>query len=431
LPTQLASGPRSEIWFAQNGDFRVPRGAMYLNFRSPLVGQSPVQAARAVLYTALLKDRVNEYTYPASLAGLNFSIYKHAQGISLRISGYNDKQARLLEDLIEVIRQPDFDRQRFADLRADMIRSLRNVSAQPPSRQAMNDLREALLYGEWGEEVLISALQQTALGDVEQYAQDFWQGVSVQALLYGNYHRDSVAALEKHLHRLLPAGPAAALPPLKVLDLAPGESLLYPVDIHHEDAVLAWYLQANGNSWEDRAAAAMTGQLVKSGFFQQLRTEQQLGYVVSAFSWPQLDVPGLVMLIQSPVADTAALAQAMDAFLQQLPEGLDAGQYARNQQALLNEVLRPDENMWQRAEYYWQSLARKQFDFDSREQLGRAVSALSYEQWLAYFAEHFIERRHSLQVAAPGARGALPGGAQRVVESAESLKDGHRVYLVE
>ena len=57
-----------------------------------------------------LKDHVNEFAYPALLAGLNFDFYKHAQGISLRISGYNDKQALLLEELLAVVAAPALTR---------------------------------------------------------------------------------------------------------------------------------------------------------------------------------------------------------------------------------------------------------------------------------------------------------------------------------
>ncbi len=433
IPSRRFESPRSEIWFAQDGEFRNPKGAMYINFRSPLVGNDPSQAASAVLYTAMLKDRVNEFTYPATLAGLNFSLYKHAQGISLRVSGYNDKQDILLQDITEVILSPDFDPQRFTDIRDDMLRSLRNTAALPPSRQVMGDLREALLYGEWGEEALIEVIEGMTLGDIENYAQAFWRSASAQALLYGNYAPDAIATLQERIAELLPAGEGTppALPPLRVLELAAGESLLYPVDIAHDDAVLAWYLQARDNTWEERAAMAMTGQLLESGFFQQLRTEQQLGYLVSAFYWPQLDVPGLVMLIQSPVADTAELAKAMDSFLRGVPASLDAELYQRNQRALLNEVLRPEENLWQRAEFYWQSLARKQYDFDSKQQLAAAIEDLDYAQWQAYFERLFLLERHSLQVAAPGKRGVLPPGSQRRVESATALKTGHRTYITD
>ena len=430
-PVLVLDEERKQIWYAQDEQFRLPRGATYINFRSPLVGQSAQQNASAVLYTALLKDQVNEYTYPALLAGLNFSLYKHAQGISLRISGYNDKQAVLLQELLQVMTSPNFDSQRFDNIRKDMIRALENSVAKRPSSQVLDDLRESLLYGEWGEEPVIAALRGMQVEDLNAYVVNFWGSANAEAMIYGNYSPDSVQALARKLDLVLPDGVAPDLQPLKVLKIAEGESLLYPVQVEHDDAVLAWYLQGAGNSWKDRAATALTVQIMKSGFFQQLRTEQQLGYIVSTFAWPQLDVPGLVMLIQSPVADAAALSDAMSAFLGDVPLAVDEEQFQRHRDALINEVLRPHKNLWEQAEFYWQSIAKKQYEFNGRQTMANAIKSLSREQWQAYFEEVFLNQQRSLQVAAPGARGQFPRGAGRSIESAVQLKSGHAVYDIE
>jgi insulysin len=430
-PVLVLDEERKQIWYAQDEQFRLPRGATYINFRSPLVGQSAQQNASAVLYTALLKDQVNEYTYPALLAGLNFSLYKHAQGISLRISGYNDKQAVLLQELLQVMASPNFDSQRFDNIRKDMIRALENSVAKRPSSQVLDDLRESLLYGEWGEEPVIAALRGMQVEDLNAYVVNFWGSANAEAMIYGNYSPDSVQALARKLDLVLPDGVAPDLQPLKVLKIAEGESLLYPVQVEHDDAVLAWYLQGAGNSWKDRAATALTVQIMKSGFFQQLRTEQQLGYIVSTFAWPQLDVPGLVMLIQSPVADAAALSDAMSAFLGDVPLAVDEEQFQRHRDALINEVLRPHKNLWEQAEFYWQSIAKKQYEFNGRQTMANAIKSLSREQWQAYFEEVFLNQQRSLQVAAPGARGQFPRGAGRSIESAVQLKSGHAVYDIE
>ena len=430
-PVLVLDEERKQIWYAQDEQFRLPRGATYINFRSPLVGQSAQQNASAVLYTALLKDQVNEYTYPALLAGLNFSLYKHAQGISLRISGYNDKQAVLLQELLQVMASPNFDSQRFDNIRKDMIRALENSVAKRPSSQVLDDLRESLLYGEWGEEPVIAALRGMQVEDLNAYVVNFWGSANAEAMIYGNYSPDSVQALARKLDLVLPDGVAPDLQPLKVLKIAEGESLLYPVQVEHDDAVLAWYLQGAGNSWKDRAATALTVQIMKSGFFQQLRTEQQLGYIVSTFAWPQLDVPGLVMLIQSPVADAAALSDAMSAFLGDVPLAVDEEQFQRHRDALINEVLRPHKNLCEHAEFYWQSIAKKQYEFNGRQTMANAIKSLSREQWQAYFEEVFLNQQRSLQVAAPGARGQFPRGAGRSIESAVQLKSGHAVYDIE
>jgi len=422
---------RQKIWFMQDDEFRVPRGATYINFRSPEVGQSARQTASAVLYTAVLKDDVNEFAYPALLAGLSFNFYKHAQGISLRITGYNDKQALLLEELLAVVAAPAFDARRFDDIRKDIIRALENSVAGRPAGQVMNDLREAMLYGEWGEQALITELEQLDMTAVEDYARNFWSSASAEVMIYGNYEETFAKKVSAMLDRVVPDTPAPALPDLRVLKLAPGESLQYEVDVPHDDSVVAWYLQGENDAWHDLAATALTAQIIKSGFFQQLRTEQQLGYVASAFDWPQLEVPGLVLLIQSPVADARKVAGAMSTFMQAVPAGLDEEQFARHKAALLSDILRPDKNLSERANFYWQSIATKQFDFDGRKQMADAVKSFSLEQWAAYYQRVFIEKAHSLQVVAPGRWKTLPEGDYQLFDSADAIKQGHTSYLVD
>jgi insulysin len=295
----------------------------------------------------------------------------------------------------------------------------------------MDDLREALMHGQWGEADLADALRGMQLAELEDYTGQFWSSATAEALIFGNYSPDAVGQLSGMLDRLVSTTPAPALPPLRVTRIEPGESGLFPVEVEHDDAVLAWYLQGAGSSWEDRAATALTAQIMKSGFFDELRTEQQLGYLVSAFSWAQLDIPGLLMLIQSPVADTATLATAMNEFLVTVPDNLNQEQFLRHRKALVNDILQPDKNLWERAEFYWQSIAMKRFDFDGRQALADAVEAMTLEDWNAYFQRVFLDQPHSLQVAAPGRWEALPAGDQRRYESAEAIRSSHPSYVIE
>jgi secreted Zn-dependent insulinase-like peptidase len=403
---------------------------MYINFRSPMVGQRVQQTAEAILYTSLLKDTINEFSYPAALAGLNFDLYKHAQGISLRISGYNDKQLILLDKILSVD-ATKFDAKRFENIRTDMIRSLRNSVAKRPSGQAMDDLREALQHGEWGEQALIGALEAASPESLNAYIDGFWASATAEAMIYGNYGPGSVDELAGRLAKLLPGEVSGELPDLKILKLAAGEDSQFAVDIPHDDSVVAWYLQGAGDSWQDRAATALTGQVIKSGFFQQLRTEQQLGYVVSSFPWARLDVPGLVLLIQSPSASADTVAAAIGEFMAGVLSGLGEEQFARHRQALVTEILQPDKNLWERAEFYWQSIAKKQYEFDGREALAAAVEALSLEDWAAYFNRVFIEEPRSLQVVSPGRWGKLPEVDGQRYETADAIKSSHPTYVID
>jgi len=325
-------------------------------------------------------------------------------------------------------RDANFDEQRFQNIRADMIRELENSVAKRPSSQAMDDLNEAVLHSSWAEREKIAVLQRLDEQQLADFARRFWAGAWAEVLVYGNFERGIVDELGESVATVLPEGPAPQIEVPRVLKLAATDAVQYPVQIPHDDSVVAWYLQGDGTSWQDRAATALAGQVMKSGFFQQLRTEQQLGYVVSAFYWRKYQVPALVMLVQSPVADAPSVTAAMDTFINSVPDGLDAAQFERHKAALVSDILRPDKNMAERAGFYWRSIANRQFDFAGRQHLADAVQAFTLESWLAYFERVFLEQPHSLQVVAPGKWGLLPEGGKRY-GSAVEIKASHGSYL--
>ena len=439
-PTRLVELPGHTVWFGQEAEFRIPKGGIYVNFRSPLVAESVEDTTEALMYVRLLNDELNELTYPAFLAGLNFSFYTSPWGISMRVTGYTDQQDVLMEQLIGTLRNPALDEQRFRDIRDRSVRALQNRVASRPSSQAMSRLNEALLHKQWSDEQQIAALQAMDVADVRSFVERFWADVHPESLVYGNYRPETAEEVSDVIARLLPGGDASraglekqgatdvasAITTNPVVKIIPSDNLL-PVTIPHDDCVVTWYLQAESPGWIDRAATALTAQVMNSEFFRQLRTEQQLGYTVSVFPFEKFEIPGLVMLIQSPVADAAHVAGAMEAFLDDLESGIDPTTFERHRQALLNEVLEPDKNLWERAEFFWQSMAEGRYEFDSRQQLADAVEALDYTGWLEYFGRVFMQQRHSLRLVAPGQWAELPT-ADHVFESTAEFKQSLPFY---
>lgn len=427
-PELVINNQRQKIWLMPDAQFRVPKGFTYINFMTPALGQSPHQSAMASLYAALLMDKVNEFAYPARLAGLGFSFGKSGSGMTLRLSGYNDKQSLLLERLLSDVRSPSFSEQRFDNVRKDIIRGLKNTVAKRPSSQLMDDLGEALGHGQFGEAALIAVLEKAQLESLNDYIALFWQGASAQSLIYGNYPRAQASKLASLIDEVLATGDAAPLQKQALVKIGADETMQYAVDIPHDDSVVAWYLQGAGTSWNDRAATALTAQIMTSGFFQQLRTEQQLGYVVSTFAWTKLEVPGLVMLVQSPVADAPTVANAMSVFLNAVDGELTEAQFERHKVALISDISKPDKNLGERAAFYWRSILKKRTDFASRRELAAAVEALTLADWRAYFQKVFIEQPRALQVVSAGRWGKLPEVSGRRFHSAADVKRANDAY---
>lgn len=408
IPDIRLYSPRKRIWYRQAEQFRVPKGMLYVNFRSPLVSASPEQVASASLYTRMVTDALNEYTYPALLAGLGFDFYRHTQGISLRISGYNDRQLALLQQLVSEIAQQRFDPERFARVRDDMLRDLRNTVAQRPSSQLLSDLRQAISSADYSEQALIDALETMDVDALQNYRERFWASARAEALLYGNHEAATVDAVATALDAVLGEGEGEPALAPQILALDAGRPMVLESSIDHDDSVVAWYLQGRELTLKEQAAMALTAQILQSGFFQQLRTEQQLGYVVQSFSWRQYDVPGLVLLVQSPSHDAATVHGAMREFLGAIPGDIGSEQFLRHREALVNDILKPHENLGERAEFYWQAIAFRQWGFDRPQRLAEAVSAIGYEQWRDYFTAVILEDPMTLLAFSAGARGEGP-----------------------
>ncbi|MFK7831514.1 MAG: insulinase family protein [Congregibacter sp.] len=408
IPELRVDESRKRIWFKQSQDFRVPKGALYLSFRSPLVNATAAQKASASLYTRMVTDALNEYTYPALLAGLGFNLYNHAQGISMRISGYSDKQLTLLDELLKSMASQQFDAARFERIRREMVLELENTVARRPTSQLMNELRRTLNDREYSESQMIEALSTLDLEALDSYREGFWASVRAEAMLYGNYQPAAVETLASTLDRVLTGdeGELALAP--DVLRVPADSNLGLQATIEHDDAVVVWYLQGANQSLEERAAVALSAQVVQSGFFQQLRTEQQLGYVVSSFAWPQYDVPALALLVQSPSHSAPDVYLAMREFLVNTPAQISAEQYERHRGALVNDILKPQENLGERAEFYWQSIATREWEFDGPQRLADAVASMSYEEWSRYFQASFVDKPRSILAFSAGARGDVP-----------------------
>jgi insulysin len=202
------------------------------------------------------------------------------------------------------------------------------------------------------------------------------------------------------------------------------------VAVEHPDSVVLWYVQGRDQGVDDRAALALSAQIIRSDFFESLRTEQQLGYSVGSTTLSPFDVPGLVMYVQSPNADAVRVDAAIREFVQQVTANVTPEQFARFQTALRQEILEPPKNLFERAEQYWQAIAKRDWDFSERERLAAAVAALDLVAWQAYFTDAVIAAPREVRAVAVGASGSLPGAADTVIDRPLQLRETLPVYSV-
>ena len=84
----------------------------------------------------------------------------------------------------------------------------------------------------------------------------------------------------------------------------------------HPDRAQVVYCQAAAAGPVERASWRLLHQLISASFFDQLRTQQQLGYWVVARYHEVAGHPGLILLVQSPSHDHQQIAAAISVWLE-------------------------------------------------------------------------------------------------------------------
>jgi secreted Zn-dependent insulinase-like peptidase len=422
-PQLLQDSPGLQLWYAPDPKFALPKATVALSLRSPLAADTAEHVVLTELLVRLVGENLNEYSYPAMLAGLRYDIARNGRGISVSVRGYDDKQALLLERILQSLRAPRFDAAMFERLRADYQRELEDESKQAPYRQLVDELGDVLLRQQWTETALAPLAARVTVAQLEAFARQLLAAGEVRMLVYGNHTEDEARALGQLVGReLLSDMKPAAAPPVQVLRLTERD-LRRELAIAHDDAALVWYRQAGDSQRRTRAALGVSAQMLAADFYTSLRTRQQLGYIVMSTPYPVRDVPGLVFLVQSPVAGPQALADAYGAFLQrwaQRDETKLRARFDRHRAALANRLAEAPKNQAEQFDRYWQDLLDAETGFDSREQLLAEVQKLTFEDWLPLFRRDVLTPRgHALWLAI---NGKFAGEALRVGQPVGDLQ---------
>jgi len=399
-PRLLVEQPGLQVWHAQDTEFGVPRAELFVSVRSPLTNQYPEHTVLTELYLRSVREQLNPVLYPAQLAGLNVQLYRHLRGFTLRISGYDAKQAVLLERVLAALRAPELTAERFARVQEHLTDRLRSAQQNPPHRQAASEINRLLLTQSWSEYEQLAALESLSLEDLHAFVPQLLAELEVFALAYGNLHAADTEALaqvvQQHfLTGVTPIEVPRAIP-LRLTEQSPA---LRQLSVPHVDSAAVLYIQGSERSFSEEARFRLLAEMVSSAYFEQLRTEQRLGYIVHAGARSLLEVPGLIFVVQSDHVEPAGLISHTERFLQDYVatlEQLSPEQLQRYQASLRSRILARDTQLRERAEYYWRELDRENRAFDSRQQLADAVAAVTVTDLLTTYRQHLLaeQRRH-------------------------------------
>ena len=378
-PEHIINKPGMDVWSMTDTSFSIPRASVRIKLSTPLASNSPESIVRLQLYRALLSRSLNEYGYPAKEAGLYYSIAAGREGLMISLSGYQDKQKVLLNDILLGIEQFKPDQKAFDQERALLIRGLKNKAFQPPYRLGMDGINQVLYRNYPSDETLLEAAESVSYQSVIEYARDFYQKVHVDMLVHGNHSRGEAIALADRVKKAFLSKQATANRYKEPHNLLAEQQRIFELGIKHNDSLYIAYYQRPETDNIERARYALLGRLLATPFFNSLRTEQQLGYIVFAGARPFEKHPGVIFLIQSPKLDPLSLEARVDEFLKQQVQRMNKltdAELDEYRQGLIGDLMKRDANLDERGSRFWQNISSQEA-FDNRDKIADAISKMT------------------------------------------------------
>lgn len=392
LPPQLIQDlPGFRLWYKQEHEFRVPKGVVYVAIDSPHAVDTPRNIVKTRLCVEMLLEAINESAYPAEIAGMSYNLYAHQGGVTLQLSGFSEKQPLLMKLLLERFEGRTFNPERFQNIKAQMLRNWRNAAEDKPISQLFNELTGILQPNNPPYPVLIEELETIEVDELPEFVEAMFAELHIDTFIYGNWLKEDALALAELLKDAF-----------RVTDQLYGESqrplvrlgkvgtLRHEVNCNHADSAILMYYQSRKTTPRKIAVYTLANHLMSTTFFHELRTRQQLGYMVGTANLPLNRHPGLILYIQSPVAAPAQLSEAIDeftnAFALVLLE-LTEAQWQASKQGLIAQISEPDTNLRARAQRFWVSIGNKDAEFNQRQKVVQELQELSRADMIRFIVE--------------------------------------------
>ncbi|MGC8121220.1 insulinase family protein [Marinobacter sp. VGCF2001] len=400
-PETIAELDGLDIWYARDTRFETPKANLYVSLRTPAARSS----ARNTVLTKLLVDAINTnlnaWAYSARLAGLDYRVYPHLRGVTLRVSGYNDKLHKLANRILGEFVNPAITRQRFDIARQNLIDGLENKARERPVQQTSEFVQIALLEGTFPVSDRLAAARDVTLEELKRFAGNFLNKTDPVMLAHGNLTPASALNIAKQVQALALSGRDRTRVERARMRRVPTGQTDVGLNVDHPDTGYTLYLQGDNRSYAERARYRLLAQILSSPFYEEIRTTRQLGYIVYATAFEILETPALGLVVQSPSADAASIDSAIrdfsKAFSTQLSE-MDEDRLNREKQAVISGLLERDRKLNDVSSRYWREIDRENTAFDSREALAEAIRAVSLTELQETFERSVLERERALRV---------------------------------
>jgi insulysin len=325
-PARLIDEPTLRLYYAQDTEFQRPLLAHVLRVRLPRSIASLRNAALLRFYEACVRESLNETTYAAGEAGLHFEFSASFEGVQLGIDGYDASAPLLLDKVVAGLRDCPLSADRFAALKDRLLRELSGFDHADAYVALQESRRRIVREFHYRPDEMLPVARQLTLAQVQAFARSLYARGKIEALSYGNLGAGQAVATVRRVAAALKLQPMpdAGLLKRRLLVMQPGQAVRASEPLQVNNSAFRREVLLGSDTPEVRAASLVLAAFIGPPVYDELRTRQQLGYIVFGGAGNEGHTEFAYFIVQSGDYPADVLESRADAVIAGLPGQLEA-----------------------------------------------------------------------------------------------------------
>jgi protease-3 len=370
-----------------------PKADVSVVLRNPKAMNSAKNQVMFALNDYLAGIALDQLSNQAAVGGISFSTNAN-NGLMLNANGYTQRLPQLFQALLEGYFSYTPTEEQLEQAKswyAQMMDSAEKGKAYDLALMPAQMLSQVPYFQREDRRALLPSI---SLKDVLAYRDALKTNTRPEFLIVGNMSEDQAKTLAQNVRTQLGSKGDEWCRNQDVLVEKKQNVIFEKAGNSTDSALAAVFVPTGYDEFASSAQSAVLGQIIQPWFYNQLRTEEQLGYAVFAFSMNVGRQWGLGFLLQSSDKQPAYLWQRYQAFFPQMEAKLRAmkpEEFAQIQQAVIAQVMQPPQTLGEEASQLSKDFDRGNLKFDSRDKVVAEIKQLTPQKVADFFHQAVIK----------------------------------------
>ncbi|MDN2485431.1 pitrilysin [Kosakonia sacchari] len=370
-----------------------PKADVSVVLRNPQAMDSAKNQVIFALNDYLAGLALDQLSNQAAVGGISFSTNAN-NGLMLNANGYTQRLPQLFQALLAGYFSYTPTEEQLAQAKSWYAQMMDSAEKGKAFDQAIMPIQMLSQVPYFQREERRALLPSITLQDILHYRDALKNNARPEFLVVGNLSEQQTKDLAHDVQKQLGAnGTVWCRNQTVVVDKQQNVSF-EKAGNSTDSALAAVFVPTGFDEFSSSAYSAMLGQIVQPWFYNQLRTEEQLGYAVFAFPMSVGRQWGMGFLLQSNDKQPAYLWERYKAFFPTAEAKLRAmkpEEFAQLQQGVIAQLTQAPQTLGEEASKLSKDFDRGNMRFDSRDKVVAQITLLTPQKLADFFHQAVVE----------------------------------------